>query len=158
MSRLILMLSLLLASMSSNATSINELLGTVPGERSEIKGKSVGGTFEILRIPTVSNQLKKVYPDLEVMISRESRKVVGIGSMRAYSTVSECKQAKDQVQSLLNQVFPDSYKGNDPRWQYQSSDGNITAGAMCSGSHPYPVLRLDVTHTSTNNEILMHFK
>lgn len=158
MARIICILSLLVISVPVGATGVVELLGAMPGEKSKIEGKSVGGPFEILRIPTVSTQLQKVYPDLEVMISRESRKVVGVGSKRAYPSSAECKEAQDQVQQLLSEVFPEPYDGSDPRWQYQSSDGNITAGAICSGSFPYPVLRLDVTHTATNNEILRHFK
>lgn len=158
MARIICILSLLVISVSVGATGVVELLGAVPGEKSNFEVKSVGGPFEILRIPTVSTQLQKIYPDLEVMISRESRKVVGVGSKRAYPSSAECKEAQDQVQKILSEVFPKTFEGNDPRWQYQASDGTITAGAICSGSFPYPVLRLDVTHTATNNEILRHFK
>jgi len=69
MARIIYLCSLLAISMSVGATGISELLGAVPGEKSKIEGKSTGGPFEILRIPTVSSRLKTIYPDLEVMIT-----------------------------------------------------------------------------------------
>ena len=140
------------------AYEIENVLGVTPGEVSKIKGASTGGPFEILRIPTKDNALSSIYPDLEVMISRESRKVVGVGAKRAYSDALICNKAQEEVRVILKRLFHEGYEGYDHRWQYQSKALGITAGAVCENSSPYPVLRLDVTHTATNDEILKHFR
>ena len=140
------------------ASEIENVLGVTPGEVSKIKGTSTGGPFEIFRIPTKDSALSSIYPDLEVMISRDSKKIIGVGSKRAYFSTQMCKEAQDKVRVVLKKIFSESYEGHDPRWQYQSKALGITAGAVCENSLPYPVLRLDVTHTATNNEILKHFR
>jgi len=120
---------------------INQLLPVVPGEVTAIQGNSVGGPFEIFRIPTSNTTLSVIYPDLVVMISRDSKKVIGVGAKRAFNSESECEIAEQQVREILSKAFLSKYNGLDPRWQFQTPDESITAGALCSGAMPYPVLR-----------------
>lgn len=140
------------------ATELRELIGVMPGEVSKIEGRSTGGPFEILRIPTPASTLAAIFPDIEVMISRESKRVVGVSANRAFSSKEECTSLQNQVRAALSKAFSSKYSGQDIRWQYKTADSGITAGALCSGTIPYPVLRLDITHTQTSDEILRHFK
>ena len=158
MRTILVSIALLLLTQVSGASEIQNILGVVPGEISTIKGKSTGGPIEILRMPTPDKDLSNIYPDLEIMISRENRKVIGVGSKRAYSVLRECEDVQEEVRGILKAIFPGIYKGNDPRWQYESEEKGITAGVTCESSSPYPVLRLDVTHTATNEEILKLFR
>jgi hypothetical protein len=151
-------LALLLLSSGALAADVTGLLGVVPGEKSTWRGKSFGGPFEIIHLPTADSRMKAIFPDEEVMIVRGSDKVVGVGAERAYSTERECTSAESAVRALLSGAFPSKYQGEDFRWQYQSADGEITAGAVCMKISPFPVLKLDVTHTKTSEEILRHFK
>ncbi len=143
---------------TSIASDVDHLIEMTPGTVAKIEGRSVGGPFEILRIPTGNLELAKIFPDLEVMISRGSRKIVGVGAKRAFSSKSECEQSQSLVREALSKAFISKYEGPDSRWQFQLPDSSITAGTECSTSSPYPVLRLDVTHTETNNELLRHFE
>jgi len=87
------------------ASEIENILGITPGSVSKITGTSTGGPFEILRIPTKDHLLSGIYPDLEVMISRESRKVVGVGSKRAYSDALICKKGTRRSKSYIKKVI-----------------------------------------------------
>ncbi len=136
------------------------LLAVVPDEKSPIQGKSMGAPFYIHRMPTSNTSLKSIFPDLEVFVLKSNGRVAGVGSKRAYETPERCSKSETEVRKLLSKAFPSTYSGPDPRWQYQSSDGAITAGALCSKyvGNPYPELRMDITHTATNNEVLKHFE
>jgi hypothetical protein len=158
MRHVITLLALLLLSSGALAADVAALLGVVPGEKSKWRGKSFGGPFEIIRLPTADSRIRAIFLDEEVMIVRGSEKVVGVGAERAYSTELECTSAESTIRALLSDAFPSKYKGEDFRWQYQSADGEITAGAVCMKISPFPVLKLDVTHTKTNEEILRYFK
>ena len=158
MKYIILLTSLLSVTSESIAVEISEVIGVIPGEISRIEGVNIGAPFEILRIPTPNSKLSKIYPDLEVMISAESKRIVGVSAKRAFQSKTECHNSQTTVRNTLSKAFSSKYTGRDPRWQYQPPDASITAGALCSIAKPYPVLRLDITHTQTNDEILRHFK
>ena len=149
---------LMLCTNASVASEVEDLIKVTPGTVSEISGKSVGGPFEFLRVPTPSHELSIVFPDLEVMISREGKTIIGVSAKRAFLSKSDCEKSQGLVRKVLSNAFSSTYSGSDPRWQFQTSDSSITAGALCSGAKPYPVLRLDVTHTETNNEIMKRFR
>jgi len=156
---LIALLSLVATTaISSDTREIANLLGVVPGQPSSVRSMSSGAPFEILRLPTPSPQLAKIYADLEFMVLKSSGRVVGVGSLRAYPSKAACEEASTAVRKLLVPVFPGAYTGRDPRWQFQSADGGTTAGTFCEDAAAYPVLRLDVTHTKTNEALLTHFK
>jgi hypothetical protein len=144
------------------AGDISALLGLVPGERAPfvIKPFSPGTPFGVLRLPTPSPRLAQIFFDLEFMVLNESGRVVGVGAKRAFPGKQQCDDAQRTVRTLLAQAFGAKYPGPDPRWQYQSDDGAITAGAYCSFSDgtPYPVLQMDITHTKTNDDVLKHFR
>ena len=71
---------------TSIASDVDQLIGMTPGTVAKIEGRSVGGPFEILRVPTRHEGLAKIFPDLEAMISRGSRKIVGVSAKRAFSS------------------------------------------------------------------------
>ena len=152
------LIGLLAISSVCNASEIKSLLGVTPGEISKFQGNNIGAPFTTLRLPTVNSSLLEVYPDLKVMITIDTKKIVGVSAERAFDSLANCDSAQNKVRKLLTKAFSSKYTGNDFRWQYQTPDASITAGALCSGSNPYPVLRLDITHTKTNKEILKHFK
>ena len=158
MKNIITFIGFLLFAGICSASEINNLIGVIPGEVSKIHGRSVGGPFEILRIPTPNAALSKIFPDLEVMISRENKKIIGVSAKRAFPSNSDCTISQNKVRELLSKAFLSKYTGPDTRWQFMTSDSSTTAGVLCSDASPYPVLRLDVTHTQTNDEILRKFK
>lgn len=142
----------------SNAT---QLLGVVPGQPSpfRIEPFTPASPFGIFRIPTASPELARVFTDIEFMVLSSNGHVAGVGARRAYPTAETCNNARAKVQALLKDAFGQKYSGPDPRWQFQSADGGITAGALCerAAGSPYPVLVMDITHTATNGEILKYF-
>lgn len=158
-----IVLLLLVASGSmAVAADTKSLIGVIPGERTPfaIKPFTPVSPFGIFRLPTPTGRLAQVFPDLEFMVLSKSGRVAGAGAKRAYPDKRKCEEAQQIVRPLLAEVFGAKYSGPDPRWQYQSRDGEITAGVYCSSSSgtPFPVLEMDITHTRTNNEMLEGFK
>jgi hypothetical protein len=159
---LLFFLICLTSNVSASPKDAERLFGLTPGKQPPfaIEPFAPGTPFAIFRLPTQSQNLKRIFFDLEFMVSNQSKRIGGLGAKRAYQGKLECESAQREVRDLLAKAFPNKYLESDPRWQFISEDGAITAGAYCSISSgtPYPVLEMDVTHTETNDEILKHFK
>ncbi len=140
-------------------TEIWKLLGTVPGSESEIAASNPGVPFYNYRIPIAGGALQTVFHDIEVFALASNNRIVSVAAKRAFESSQHCEKAREVWINAFSPIFFTKYTGTDPRWQYQSANNEMTAGVSCrliQGS-PYPELRVNITHTKTNQELLQSF-
>lgn len=100
-----------------------------------------------LRIASVDQQVKTVFPDTELTISAADKTVQQVAASRAYRSLTHCNTARAVVVKKLDEGLPREYAGPDGRWQRQSADGRVVGRVSCETPrhYPMPVLELLIT-------------
>lgn len=107
------------------------------------KAEGVGETY-VLRIPTVDEEIKKVFYDTEMTVRTADKTVEKIVAARAFRSLRECNEAREIIVEKLAESLPREYAPGDGEWQRQSADGKVVGRTACDQPRyfPTPVLRL----------------
>ncbi|MGH9425668.1 MAG: hypothetical protein ACRD2L_05095 [Terriglobia bacterium] len=130
--RHLLALLLLLISSGCSAQELSEadLFGVTIGQKVPnelVKGVSTDAPFLLVTVPLKKEQSQSALQDINLFIFPESHVVAGLRGDRAFGQLEACKAAKAVIDADLRAAYPSTYKGGDPRYQYQSKDGTILA-------------------------------
>ena len=132
---------------TAQATDEHTLFGIKIGEKAPagfIERVTSGSPFLIVAVPTAKT-MQNALPDVNVFIFNDSHVVAGLRGDRAFHESASCETAKALVHEQLRMAYPVKYSGSDQKYQFQSKDGKILAGAVCTSIGPFPRLTLEVT-------------
>lgn len=142
----------MLTNVSANERKIAYAFGGSPGaevpHRMKCCPPDTPNADYTVHYPAVNKTLKVYFHDVRIRVNKDPQQVVSIEAERAMIDRSGCVAGVDALQEMLRAFYPQEIAGDDPAYQYQSSNGEVSAGVQCmTGRHfPYPVLSLKITH------------